>query len=82
MHLRCEFPRSKGPKESFWDSAKPYDWSKPKKETAAAEKVTPVASQPESIEKPLPATSQPEGVEKPLPATTEPAVPRDPSRVK
>ena len=44
--LQTKMPARPEPKESFLDTAKPYDWTKPKKEAQATEKPLPAPTVP------------------------------------
>jgi type II secretory pathway component GspD/PulD (secretin) len=70
--LQTKMANRPEPKESFMDSVKPYDWTKPKKD-------------PLDESKPLPAVTRPDPTTEPTPSTDaapSDAVPTDPSRLK
>jgi type II secretory pathway component GspD/PulD (secretin) len=77
--LQTKMANRPEPKESFMDSAKPYDWTKPKKDPLDESKPLPAVTRPDPTTDPAPRTDA-------APANTDAApgeaAPSDPSRLR
>ena len=82
--LQTKMANRPEPKESFWDSAKPHDWTKPRKDAAEEKRPIAAPTAPDATTDATPSPSQPAPVtSEPARSTTEPVrTTIDPSRLR